>query len=492
MLPRIFAAVFGVTIGLSLLKFGNPPIMERWVSTPTNIFEFLVGSPWPINWAYWLIGFAVLVGLPLFRSRPRPPVWLTLLPLVWLLWQIVAGTTSADFGLTLLTVKHFAACVACFYLGLFALSRVDRLWPFTLGLLCGFIIVLAIGLDQHFGGLEESRRYFYQQVYLYPQTRDIPPEFLKKIASNRIYSTLFYPNTLAGALLLFLPAMLVAASALQAQLQSCPSSRGPMLATLIGITLACVYLYLLNSKAGLVLWIALGIAAVFPFPRWVFPGLVALAALACLYWSGSKGGWLLMLLLGLIALLRLPFSKQIKITLVSVVLVGGLTGFFWKYATFFHKGATSVVARFDYWEAAVRTATAHPILGTGPGTFSIPYKAIKRPESEMARLTHNDYLEQASDSGLVGLAAYTIFIVGALVWTFRRTFSPAFAQPGAGPAQARFTFAVWLGVLAWSLQSLFEFALYIPALSWTAFAFLGWLLGRAAANPMHNPTPRAS
>ena len=36
-------------------------------------------------------------------------------------------------------------------------------------------------------------------------------------------------------------------------------------------------------------------------------------------------------------------------------------------------------------------------------------------------------------------------------------------------------FAVWLGVLGWSLQSLVEFGLYIPALAWPAFTFLGWL-----------------
>jgi hypothetical protein len=39
------------------------------------------------------------------------------------------------------------------------------------------------------------------------------------------------------------------------------------------------------------------------------------------------------------------------------------------------------------------------------------------------------------------------------------------------------TFAVWLGLLGWSLQSCVEFGLYLPALAWPAFAFLGWLLG---------------
>jgi hypothetical protein len=39
-------------------------------------------------------------------------------------------------------------------------------------------------------------------------------------------------------------------------------------------------------------------------------------------------------------------------------------------------------------------------------------------------------------------------------------------------------FAIWLGLLGWSLQELFEFGLYIPALAWTAFGLLGWLLSQ--------------
>ena len=53
---------------------------------------------------------------------------------------------------------------------------------------------------------------------------------------------------------------------------------------------------------------------------------------------------------------------------------------------------------------------------------------------------------------------------------------------GASPAwvQDRWRFAIWLGVLGWSLQGLFEFGLYIPALAWPAFTFLGWLLGSSS------------
>ena len=175
--------------------------------------------------------------------------------------------------------------------------------------------------------------------------------------------------------------------------------------------------------------------------------------------------------------------------------------------SFFQKGATSVIARFDYWNAAVRTALAHPLFGTGPGTFAKPYQRLKKPESEMARLVHNDYLEQASDSGWPGFFSYTVFIAAALFYAYpRRIAAPAediraspapastakavshasgkdrvLATGDPGPQSAVWpAFALWLGTLGWALQGMLEFGLYIPALAWPAFAFLGWLLRHAS------------
>jgi O-antigen ligase len=427
LLPSIFAGLFGAFLGLALLKFGNPPITEKWVITPVGFWEFLIGYPWPIGWAYGLLVLVGLGGIAVARRNSAAPRWLIALPLVWLVWQFIAGTRSVDPELSKLTVKHFVACVLCFYLGYFSLSRVQRVWWFWLGLLCAFLLVLAVGWEQQFGGLKATRDYFYREFY--DRLKEVSPEYLKKISSNRIFSTLFYPNTLAGVLLLLLPATLT--TLWQPRQLLTPGARGFLV------------------------------------------GVVGTAGLACLYWSGSKGGWLLMMALGLVGLLRVPFSRRLKVTLVTGVLLVGLAGFFWRHATFFQKGATSVSARFDYWRAAAQTVKDKPVFGTGPGTFAIAYEKVKRPESEMARLAHNDYLEQASDSGVLGLLTYGIFIVAGLAWSFPRAGKALTSGSDDWPM-----FAVWLGVLGWSMQSLAEFGLYIPALAWPAFTFLGWLLGQ--------------
>src|SRR5947207_7024813 len=194
-----------------MLKFGNPPIMEKWVEAPTDFYEWLLGSPWPIAWAYRLLGVLSILGLIIgFRTakiRPNVPGWFICLPLLWLACQVLSASRSVEDQLSWPTLKHFVACLVCFYLGLYALARVHKLAPFWIGLFCAFLMVLVVGWEQHFGGLAATREYFFREIY--PQMKDVSPEYLKKIASNRIFSTLFYPNSLAGALLLFLPIILM-------------------------------------------------------------------------------------------------------------------------------------------------------------------------------------------------------------------------------------------------------------------------------------------
>ncbi len=425
---KIFATLFGAFIGLALLKFSLPPVFAaspmtaEFLAAPTSGWEWLLAQ-WPPAIGYWLLGGLALLGVAVARWQTNVQRWLIVLPMAWLAWQGIAAAQTVNAEISRATLEHFAAGVGCFYLGLFGLNRNEApgffLWPVA----AAFAVMLAAGFNQHFGGLEETRHYFY--TYVYPTLKAVPPEYLKRMASDRISSTSFYPNSLAGTILLVLP---------------------PVLA-----------------------WIRQAREQFTVGARALLGGLVGGGALGCLYWSGSKGGWLLALAVGLVSLLQLRFSRQAKLVLIGLVLAAGLAGFAWKYAGFFQRGATSVVARFDYWQAAWDTAVGRPVCGTGPGTFTVSYAKVRKPESEMARLTHNDYLQQASDSGFPGLLLYSAFVIGLL--------RVGYAGLGDGATGVRF--GLWLGLLAWALQALVEFPLYIPSVTWPAFAFAGWLLGTA-------------
>jgi O-antigen ligase len=87
----------------------------------------------------------------------------------------------------------------------------------------------------------------------------------------------------------------------------------------------------------------------------------------------------------------------------------------------------------------------------------------------MARLTHNDYLEQFSDSGVPG----GLLFLGWVTWLFA-TLSKRVWRPETAPLD----FALFCGLAGWFAQGFAEFALYIPALAWTAFLLGGVRLAR--------------
>jgi O-antigen ligase len=432
------AALTGGLLAVALLKWGNPVTFEHLISPPENWEEF-VWMAWPVQWAYLgliIYGAASVLAFS-WIMRPKPSRsrevkegegdlsnlrngrWIVWLPLIWLFWQFAAALGTVEPELTRKTLFHFSGCVLLFYAGYFVLSQVKDLRLMWFPLLVAFAYVLWTGFGQRYGGLEAVR----EMVYERPDWETLSPEFLQRISSARIFSTLVYPNALAGALLLFSPALLVAAWNLTAQ--------WPRIARMLAV------------------------------------GLLGYGAAACLIWSGSKSGWLIALILGVVIFLRQPAQRKTKALLLGCLLLVGMSGFLARYADYFQRGATSVVARFEYWRAAAVILKKNPVLGSGPGTFQVSYAKIKPPEAEMARLAHNDYVQQASDSGLPGFLAYFIFVVGSLGFLYGRCL----------PQTSLVRFAVWLGLLAWALQGLSEFSLYIPALAWPAFLWLGWLWG---------------
>ena len=454
----VFLILTGVWLSTALYLFGNPVILD-YLHPPKSV---ILGGESPSNLLPYLGILAVLglacvlgfsrLGKPKLQLPAGVPKRLAWLPAGWLGWQLLSFLQTEDRAMSLATMIHFASCLAAFYLGLFVLGRMRlaklALWGAALGLMLN----LADACIEKTGGLEQARKSIIAQIEsgeLDPATlpakardagKTIPPEIEKQIAtlppgtaakvrqlpielvkrmySTRLYGHMFYPNALAGVILLLLP---------------------------------------------------MSLALVLGQGRWRLPRAVlalglAAVGLACLYWSGSKAGWLIAIALLGAWFLHLPVPKKLKLGLAGAAMVLGLAGFAVKYADYFDRGATSVGARFGYWSAAAQTAMKEPLLGTGPGTFQIAYKRHRAPGAEPTRLTHNDYLQQASDSGWPGFALYAAFIGGA-AWVLarRRLNDPVLI-------------AVRLGLLAWALQGFVEFGLYIPALVWPAWLMLGWLL----------------
>lgn len=413
------AGLFGVLLAVALFKFGNPVLLDPLIETPKS-FEEWRAFAWPVRFGYFGLALVLLAAVPRFRWPAGVPRWWLGALALWLGWQILAAMLTTSPAATRLVLPHLLACGLCFVIGLAALARVPEPRVFFLCLAAALAGVIALGFEQRFGGLAATK-----QMMLEQGGGQLPPEMLARLERGRIFSTLVYPNALAGALLLLLPVGVVTAWELLR-----PRGRAAALAAATGL---------------------------------------GLAGLACLVWSGSKAGWLLALGVGALAWWRTPLARGLRAAALAVALVAGLGFFVVRYGERLAE-PTSVVARFEYWRAAGRAAVERPLFGLGPGGFKDYFARTKPPEAEMARLAHNDFLQQASDSGLPGALAYAAFVVGGLLWLAPRAWRD-------GDLRQR---AVWLGLAGWFAQGLVEFGLYLPATGWTAFALLGWLAGTAA------------
>jgi O-antigen ligase len=479
----ICALVFGFFLGLCILKFGDPVILDQKIFPPASFSEF-VSDSWPTHWANWIFFplAAIITVVCLFshsgdRGRtpaasrspspqPSPPgegespsedlkrqssisvrqihsKWLLLLPLLWLAWQFVSAAQTVDATLTATTLWQFCGCAACFLLGALVFNTRRRLNFLLPGILAAFVICLICALRQWIEFPQDTKFLVQEQqmgwTNLPPQTveemkRDqtiittngvdiVNPAILAKFQKRRVMGTIVYPNALAQIILLLFPLSLVLAVRNTQMLR--PVVRGP----------------------------AVGL-------------IVALAATA-FFGSGSKFGWLIAIVIGGLFLFRLPWPIRYKAAALALVLILGIGVFAVRFHNYFARGATSAVARLDYWRAAVQTTVSHPAFGTGPGTFQRPYAQLKSPDAEMARLAHNDYLEQFSDSGFPGGIFYCAWLAAVL----------AIIATRAWKSRDPVNFVLFLGLLAWSIQELGEFGLYIPASAWTAFMFLGSYLG---------------
>jgi hypothetical protein len=230
----LFAVGFGLFLGLAILKFGNPVILDHKITPPFSPSEFWTYA-WPTHWGNWILLPLALAGAALaFTSKPRwrGTHWLWLLPLLWFGWQLLSSTQTEDGNLTAMTLCQLAGCLACYFIGALVLGR-ERAWHWLLiGVLAAFAFCLVRGINQRLFEFPASRQLLlegartgwtnispemfvemkHDRVVITTNGVDIPnPAILAKFAKGRVMGTLVYPNALAGLILLLLPVSLVLA-----------------------------------------------------------------------------------------------------------------------------------------------------------------------------------------------------------------------------------------------------------------------------------------
>ena len=195
---------------------------------------------------------------------------------------------------------------------------------------------------------------------------------------------------------------------------------------------------------------------------------ITLLILTALILSLSRGGWV-----G--SLISLTFMAIVLLTnryFTRKKLIAALAGGFLATA-FIVLASTPVVerirtldqgtevpnfkARVTVWGGVAEMIKDHPLLGTGPGTFSTIFTQYQPPGvSPRYFMAHNDYLHFISEAGLPLIAVIIWMIIALYRKGFRKMQNPSRLVRGI-------TVGAMSGITAILVHSISDFNLHIPA-----------------------------
>jgi O-antigen ligase len=133
---------------------------------------------------------------------------------------------------------------------------------------------------------------------------------------------------------------------------------------------------------------------------------------------------------------------------------------------------TNVESRKDTWAAALELTAEHPLLGVGPGNFKdyLPDKADRPAGIGEISQVHNSYLDVATEVGLVGAAAFLLYLATAFSRA-RMATAQGLGAPGLG-------FAVTVALVAALVTGFFLSGQYAATF---------WVLGALAVALCNTP-----
>jgi len=131
----------------------------------------------------------------------------------------------------------------------------------------------------------------------------------------------------------------------------------------------------------------------------------------------------------------------------------------------------SAVQRGYYWQSALQLMAKHPWQGSGAGTFAILYPRVKHPQANETAFAHNIFLQFGAETGVVGLGALVVLLVGMMR-----------ALRSADNSTSRL---LLLGSTAFLVHNIVDYTLFIPqaAICWAALFASGTHRERAAHPP---------
>jgi O-antigen ligase len=184
--------------------------------------------------------------------------------------------------------------------------------------------------------------------------------------------------------------------------------------------------------------------------------------LASVFLSGSRGGLLSLIAeIALVALLWMrrygkkpTFVAAATLALATTVLLAAIA----PPLITDHMFSLSDASRVLIYRDSIRMFLAHPLLGSGLGTFPqvFPHYRVFY-DGFFINHAHNDYLEQLLDTGLIGLILTAWFLVRLYRCSLRKALQVEFSR------SARINAAALASCTGFLIHGFTDFNLHIPA-----------------------------
>lgn len=223
-----------------------------------------------------------------------------------------------------------------------------------------------------------------------------------------------------------------------------------------------------------------------------FTALAALACLAALLLSQSRGALATLGAASLVVAAMLPGRRVLRIASAAsagVILIVALALFLGSERTITRFSPTDLGRQSVSRGQAVVTAgqiwKRFPVFGSGAGTFARVVSMEQDHDTDrIYHHAHNDYAELAATTGTLGFGVAIVTLAGGYIWLVRQTF-------GEGAYEITFVrrayqTAALLSLTMAMLHALFDFNFYIPANP----ATLAAIAGAAVASVDHDRRTR--
>lgn len=411
---RIFFPLFSAVIPLKFSSIILPEIPGMWQE---HAIAWIV-NPWPYGFFFLLSAIALLLNWLAFPQPERNSRWSAIFAggfvLLWL--GAMPGLYHASQKATGILMLEYLLGLLNYLMAvkLFLGAGPDNHNRLLAGWSAGIILTFFSAIYQYFWGFTALEEYIHESG------QPVSSVLMAKIADRRTSSPYDLSNSLAGAILLGTPLLLIFARKAAK--------------------------YFTPEKIS----------------RNIFTTLICIAAVFILATARSRAA--LFALLAAIAVAAILKIRNLKLKIGAIVVIALIIGGGGFYIANSKRGLGSMQVRIDYAATAAQMAFEHPFAGGGWGDFQFDYMLTKSDGTEEApRDPHNIILTFASQCGIVSGLLMAALMVLPFVGCWRMN-----------GFKNRENQLIAFGMLAFSIHALAEIHLLIPSLMamWLTAAML--------------------